>query len=193
MTAASSPAPSDAIRLRAWQVAALTAYAERERPDFLVTATPGAGKTTFALALATRLLQQRVVDRLIVVAPTDHLRTQWARAAARFGIDLDPTLTNSVGPVRADMRGYVTTYAQVAAAPMLHRARCGGCRSPARRSARGSTSAFRSSGTPTTPTVCGRRPTSRTATGRPSRTAWFGPSFLPRTQGFRAGGTRRAR
>jgi superfamily II DNA or RNA helicase len=123
MTAASSPGPTAAIRLRAWQVAALSAYAERESTDFLVTATPGAGKTTFALALATRLLQRRVVDRVIVVAPTDHLRTQWARAAARFGIDLDPTLSNGVGPVRADMRGYVTTYAQVAAAPMLHRAR----------------------------------------------------------------------
>ncbi|MDQ1727316.1 MAG: hypothetical protein QOK14_1361, partial [Frankiaceae bacterium] len=129
MTAASSTAPSDSVRLRPWQVRALTSYDEKNGADFLVTATPGAGKTTFALALATRLLERRVVDRVIVVAPTDHLRTQWARAAARFGIDLDPTLSNSVGPVRADMRGYVTTYAQVAAAPMLHRARADNKRS----------------------------------------------------------------
>jgi superfamily II DNA or RNA helicase len=58
-----------------------------------------------------------------VVCPTDHLRTQWADAAARVGLALDPTLSNAVGPVRPDMRGYVTTYAQVAGAPMLHRAR----------------------------------------------------------------------
>src|SRR5437763_78300 len=118
-----SPLPSDGIRLRPWQTRALQAYDDADRTDFLVTATPGAGKTTFALALAIRLIERRAVDRVIVVAPTDHLRTQWAHAAARFGLDLDPTLSNGVGPVRADMRGYVTTYAQVAAAPMLHRAR----------------------------------------------------------------------
>jgi superfamily II DNA or RNA helicase len=110
-------------RLRPWQVEGLRAYLDAGRRDFLVTATPGAGKTTFALALARHLLDQRTVDRVIVVCPTDHLRTQWADAAARLGIALDPTLSNAVGPVRADVQGYVTTYAQVAAAPMLHRAR----------------------------------------------------------------------
>jgi superfamily II DNA or RNA helicase len=63
------------------------------------------------------------VDRVVVVCPTDHLRTQWALAAAAAGLDLDPTLTNAVGPVRPDAAGYVTTYAQVALKPMVHRAR----------------------------------------------------------------------
>lgn len=111
-------------RLRAWQVEALAAYeAENPRRDFLVTATPGAGKTRFALALAGRLLQRRAIDRLIVVCPTDHLRTQWADAAARAGIPLDAALSNATGPVRPDFTGYVTTYAQVAAKPALHAAR----------------------------------------------------------------------
>jgi superfamily II DNA or RNA helicase len=115
--------------LRAWQRNALAAYEEQHHgagaggSDFLVTATPGAGKTTFALTLATRLLNRRVVDRLIVVAPTDHLRTQWAEAADRLGVVLDPNLPNSVGPVRAGTSGYVTTYAQVAGKPRLHAAR----------------------------------------------------------------------
>ncbi|HEU5034135.1 MAG TPA: DEAD/DEAH box helicase family protein [Mycobacteriales bacterium] len=112
-----------ASRLRAWQVDALTAYHSADTSDFLVTATPGAGKTTFALAVAQTLLDRRAVDRVIVVCPTDHLRTQWADAAARTGLDLDPALSNATGPVRPDVRGYVTTYAQVAGAPMLHRAR----------------------------------------------------------------------
>jgi ATP-dependent helicase YprA (DUF1998 family) len=39
--------------LRAWQRAALEAYeAQNPRRDFLVTATPGSGKTAFALAVA---------------------------------------------------------------------------------------------------------------------------------------------
>jgi superfamily II DNA or RNA helicase len=58
-----------------------------------------------------------------VVVPTDHLRMQWADAAAEAGLLLDPKLPNSVGPVRPGLAGYVTTYAQVAGRPMLHRAR----------------------------------------------------------------------
>jgi len=112
-----------ALRLRAWQRAALDAYRAANAPDFLVTATPGAGKTTFALAVAQTLIAQRMVDRVVVVCPTDHLRTQWADAAARVGMDLDPALSNAIGPVREGSRGYVTTYAQVAGAPRLHRAR----------------------------------------------------------------------
>ena len=112
-------------RLRAWQAAALELYETSERPrrDFLLTATPGAGKTTFALAAATRLLARRAVDRVIVVAPTDHLRAQWADAADRVGLALDAALPNSTGPVRPQMAGYVTTYAQVAAKPAVHAAR----------------------------------------------------------------------
>jgi superfamily II DNA or RNA helicase len=109
--------------LRAWQAEALAQYEQQSPKDFLVTATPGAGKTTFALTLATRLLQRREVARVVVVCPTDHLRLQWADAADRMGIVLDPGLTNAVGPVRAGTQGYVTTYAQVAGKPMLHAAR----------------------------------------------------------------------
>jgi superfamily II DNA or RNA helicase len=114
---------STGVRLRRWQREALAAYRTETRKDFLLTATPGAGKTTFALSLAVDLISRRVVDRVIVVAPTDHLRTQWAEAAERFGIALDPGLSNAVGPVPADLHGYVTTYAQVAGKPTLHAAR----------------------------------------------------------------------
>ena len=117
--------PSESARpLRSWQRAALKAYESATSPrNFLVTATPGSGKTTFALALAAGLLARRVIDRVVVVCPTDHLRTQWAEAAERAGIDLDPTLSNAVGPVRPGLTGYVTTYAQVAARPGVHAAR----------------------------------------------------------------------
>ena len=41
--------------LRAWQRAALTKYLMNRPKDFLAVATPGAGKTTFALRVATEL------------------------------------------------------------------------------------------------------------------------------------------
>ncbi len=118
-----APAQPQQARLRRWQRQALAAYEKANPADFLVTATPGAGKTTFALVLAANLLRRRIVDRVIVVAPTDHLRTQWADAAAGFQIFLDPTMANSQGPVRDGAHGYVTTYAQVAGRPAIHAAR----------------------------------------------------------------------
>jgi superfamily II DNA or RNA helicase len=119
-----APAPTPVTPyLRRWQIRALQGYLEAGPRDYLVTATPGSGKTTFALTLAGRLLAQRIVQRVIVVVPTDHLRGQWADAAARLGLWLDPDLPNSVGPVREGTHGYVATYAQVAAKPMLHRNR----------------------------------------------------------------------
>lgn len=113
----------DAAGLRLWQREALASYEAAAARDFLVTATPGAGKTTFALAVAGRLLIGRAVDRIIVVAPTDHLRTQWADAAAEVGLRLDPTMTNAQGPIPDGAHGYVTTYAQVAGRPIIHAAR----------------------------------------------------------------------
>ncbi|HET7399002.1 MAG TPA: DEAD/DEAH box helicase [Intrasporangium sp.] len=110
-----------ASKLRAWQQAALTAYLEQQPRDFLAVATPGAGKTTYALRVATELLSAGVVQRVTVVAPTEHLKTQWADAAGRVGISLDPSFSNSVGRHSEDYHGVAVTYAQVAARPALHR------------------------------------------------------------------------
>tara|TARA_B100000519_G_scaffold161361_1_gene143538 strand:+ start:37770 stop:39629 length:1860 start_codon:yes stop_codon:yes gene_type:complete len=117
-----------AQRLRAWQAEALDLYFSMDGPDgpgsgprdFLAAATPGAGKTTFALRLATELLRRDVVDRIVVVAPTEHLKTQWADAAARVSIRLDPAFSNRhVAPAR-HYHGVAVTYAQVAVKASVH-------------------------------------------------------------------------
>ena len=82
------------VRCARWQEEALAAYFEREPRDFLAAATPGAGKTTFALRLAKELLARGTVDRVTVVAPTDHLKRQWAEAAERVAIHLNPVFKN---------------------------------------------------------------------------------------------------
>jgi superfamily II DNA or RNA helicase len=105
-----------AIRLRPWQRAALDAlHQQREtgRQDFLAVATPGAGKTTFALAAATLSVAKNKGQRVVVCAPTAHLKLQWAQAATKFGLHLDPYWASSSGQLPSDMHGIVTTYQQV--------------------------------------------------------------------------------
>ncbi|MCT9870259.1 DEAD/DEAH box helicase [Paenarthrobacter aurescens] len=112
-----------APKLRAWQQEALDLYMNRNPKDFLAVATPGAGKTTFALRIATTLLDSGVVNRITIVAPTDHLKRQWADAAAKVGIAIDPNFKNSDGQHGRGFVGVAVTYAQVASKPMLHRAK----------------------------------------------------------------------
>jgi superfamily II DNA or RNA helicase len=109
--------------LRAWQQGALEEYFRREPRDFLAVATPGAGKTTFALRLAAELIGRRLVDHVTVVCPTEHLKRQWAESASRVGIKIDPEFKNGDGRVSKEFDGVAVTYAQVAARPALHRGR----------------------------------------------------------------------
>jgi superfamily II DNA or RNA helicase len=109
--------------LRAWQSEAIGRYFEAAPRDFLTVATPGAGKTTFALTIAAELLGRRIVDRVTVVAPTEHLKTQWAEAAERVGIPIDPTYSGGKGRTSKDFVGVAVTYAGVATNPLAHRIR----------------------------------------------------------------------
>ena len=117
-----------AQNLRAWQAEALEQYFDMDGPDgpgkgprdFLAAATPGAGKTTFALRLASELLRRQVIDRIVVVAPTEHLKTQWADAAARVSIRLDPRFSNKHYAPARHYHGVAVTYAQVAVKASVH-------------------------------------------------------------------------
>ena len=112
-----------ASSLRAWQAEALQAYMASQPQDFLAVATPGAGKTTFALRIATELMAKGAVRRVTVVCPTEHLKTQWSESAARVGLTLDPDFTNAQGEEGSFFDGVCVTYAQVAANPGLHKRR----------------------------------------------------------------------
>ena len=101
------------IAPRGWQAAFLARFGEHRRRDFLLVATPGAGKT-FAACQAMRGAQQ-----IVVVCPTTALRAQWADAADAAGLHLDPRWRNADGAWRADVDGVVVTYQQVAQAPDL--------------------------------------------------------------------------
>ena len=122
--AGTEPVRDDLLRsLRGWQKDAYHEYFRLWRRDFLLVATPGAGKTTYALTVAAELLARREVASLTIVTPTEHLKHQWAQAASRFGIAIDSAYRNAQGRAGADFAGVAVTYAQVAAHPALHRQR----------------------------------------------------------------------
>jgi superfamily II DNA or RNA helicase len=105
------------VRLRPWQKRALDGLAATDAPDFLAVATPGAGKTTFALCAAVHDVAANPGRRLVVVAPTSHLKVQWADAGERFGLNLEPSWNPTRERLPADVHGIVTTYQQVASSP----------------------------------------------------------------------------
>lgn len=54
---------------------------------------------------------------MVIVVPTQHLKHQWAIAAEKFDIYLDPEWSANDGALPSDMHGIAVTYQQVAASP----------------------------------------------------------------------------
>src|SRR5207344_860720 len=73
--------------------------------------------------IAAELMADDTVESITVVTPTEHLKGQWAAAAATVGLPLDPTFRNADLHTTSDFRGAVVTYAQVGMAPAVHRRR----------------------------------------------------------------------
>lgn len=116
--------PSWTVPLRDWQRRACEAALNHGAADFLAMATPAAGKTRFALRVAHEYLQRKLAARVLVICPTNHLRLQWAEAAGKMGIQLDPGLTNEQSCESPDYHGAVVTYQQVCLAPTIFQRTC---------------------------------------------------------------------
>jgi superfamily II DNA or RNA helicase len=115
----------EARPLRAWQEEATEAVRAHSGTSFLASATPAAGKTTFGLHIAHRMLSAGFVSRVVVVGPTTHICRQWAADAGRYGIDLEPNRPNADGPESDDFHGVAVTYQTIAAGPETHRLAAG--------------------------------------------------------------------
>lgn len=115
--------------LREWQRGGFETAADligRGRNSMLVDAVPAAGKTTFGLSVAHKMLEQGDIERVVVVAPTRHICEQWAGAASYVGIELEPNRKNSDGlEVSQGYHGVAVTYGAVAAGPLVHERGCG--------------------------------------------------------------------
>lgn len=110
--------------LRSWQKRGFKKFLASSNPNFLAVATPGSGKTRFALRIAHELFSTRRADRLIIVCHSEYLKSQWAEAAAECGIDITPEFENADGSFARDYLGAAVTYAQVNSQPDLIRRIC---------------------------------------------------------------------
>lgn len=104
------------FELRPWQIECRRSIREKflTEQNFLAVATPGSGKTKLGLVIAYELKKEKLIDRIVVVTPSDNLKRQWAADAAAFaGLDLDPDFTNAQGIETSDYHGVVITYAML--------------------------------------------------------------------------------
>lgn len=98
------------ISLRKWQYEALEKIKPLSHP--LIVATPGSGKTTFAIVSSLFYLKEYVEGKIIIVVPTKHLKKQWAESAGKFGVKMHD---DWVAPQKIpdDYHGIILTYAQL--------------------------------------------------------------------------------
>lgn len=108
---------------RKWQKEFLRKWEEREpNTPFMLIAIPGCGKTMASLEACRKWVSAAADRKIIVVVPTDNLRTQWKKEAFRFGIQLQ---TKEFGTeFNSDFQGGVATYHLVANQPLVFRKLC---------------------------------------------------------------------
>lgn len=99
---------------RKWQLEALVRYDEvsESKRNFLLVATPGAGKTYFSGMVIADWFAAGRANFTVIVVPTDHLRRQWAEKMDLLGFYFVPDWLNRDGPPPPDVQGVCITYQQ---------------------------------------------------------------------------------
>ena len=108
--------------LRQWQTEFVTRFIQQvadfqvnqtasEKTAFILNAFPGSGKTFAQLFVMKYLLKEKQVDFIVVVVPSDALRTQFAEEALKLGLNLHARKNLNVSFKSHD--GIVLTYQQL--------------------------------------------------------------------------------
>src|SRR5437899_389514 len=102
----------ESMKLRKWQQEALDRYNNLNKSDFLLVATPGAGKTFFMATVGQQLIHRKVCNAVLIIVPTSELCTQTADAFSKItGIELNPHWKADSPLVGTKFHGAVVTYA----------------------------------------------------------------------------------
>ena len=109
------------MELREWQKECFDDWVNKDQENYLISSTPGAGKTIMALAIARHCLDNYIVERIVIVVPTQTLKFQWADDASKlFSIELDP---NNYYETR-ESQGVVITYHALNTNDYIHQKLC---------------------------------------------------------------------
>jgi superfamily II DNA or RNA helicase len=118
----------DNFQARTWQSEFFDSYTRKcisgRDSNFLLEACPAAGKTFASCAIANALLKMELINWVIVIVPTDHLRNQFAYDAKEFDIDLHHSVEFLPDSLTKEYKGEVLTYAQMGSKADLYRRRC---------------------------------------------------------------------
>lgn len=94
-----------------WQKRFIDKWNLSKESSFLLVALPGSGKTIAALTAAREWQYENPVRRrILVVVPTDPLRTQWKDAAVQFGLNFQTKEFKDLRDLKTGMVGGVITY-----------------------------------------------------------------------------------
>jgi superfamily II DNA or RNA helicase len=104
-----------------WQFSVQADYLGKLQKDYLLVAVPGAGKTFWTMHTARELIKAGRIEQIVIVAPTTHVKGQWARTAHELGLDIESDYRNSDGAWPRDADGVVMTYSQMHQQRALHR------------------------------------------------------------------------
>jgi superfamily II DNA or RNA helicase len=105
-----------------WQQRAIDKYTAHDLEDFLMEATPGAGKTRVEAEISALELEACRVERVIAVVPTASLREQTALAFQHWtGLQLDYEWESGTAFPRRPFVGVVVTYQAIDMAPEIFR------------------------------------------------------------------------
>ncbi len=110
-----------------WQLSVQADYLGKLQKDYLLVAVPGAGKTFWTMHTARELIKAGRIERIAIVAPTTHVKGQWARTAHELGLDIESDYRNSDGAWPRDADGVVMTYSQMHEQRALHRKNISRC------------------------------------------------------------------
>lgn len=106
--------------LHPWQLTAQQDYLTKLQRDYLLVAVPGAGKTLWAMHTARELIKARRVEKIVIVVPTRHVKSQWATTAHELGLNIEFDYQNKDGLWPPDADGVVMTYSQMNSECSLH-------------------------------------------------------------------------
>jgi superfamily II DNA or RNA helicase len=102
------------------QIGAVKAFLDLDKPSFLLDYCPAGGKTYTALLAAQMLFKAGLIDRVIIVCPTDVVKAQWANQAWEYcELNLARSFKNDQTLLPDDVQGVVVSYQAVASQPYL--------------------------------------------------------------------------